>query len=242
MDALSPSRIMEGGLGFWASKTLLSAVELGLFSRLGARAMTGRELQQALDLSPRANPDFFDALVALRFLDREGDGAEARYRNAPEAGAFLDRESPSYVGGFFEMGDARADRFWGGLTGGVRNGRTQKEDKHTGAPVFRQPYSSAERLEQFMEAMAGISAANFAVFAEKFDFARYRTLCDVGGATGQLSVSVAKQHAHVRCVTVDLPEATAIAERRIAAAGLSDRISARSIDFFSDPLPRAAVV
>src|SRR5262249_5215506 len=149
MDALSPSRIMEGGLGFWASKTLLSAVELGLFSRLGARAMTGRELQQALDLSPRANPDFFDALVALRFLDREGDGAEARYRNAPEAGAFLDRASPSYVGGFLEMANGRLYRVWGGLAGALRTGRPQKEIKQTGAPMFPQVYSNAQRLPRY---------------------------------------------------------------------------------------------
>ena len=91
MHALSPSRIMEVGLGFWASKTLLSAVELGLFTELGTKSMTGSELQKALQLDARANPDFFDALVALRFLERDGDGADGRYRNAEDTAAFLDR-------------------------------------------------------------------------------------------------------------------------------------------------------
>ena len=59
--------------------------------------------------------------------------------------------------------------------------------------MFDELYSKPERLEQFMDAMSGISAGNFQAFAEKFDFSRYRTLCDVGGATGQLSMLVAAE-------------------------------------------------
>jgi O-methyltransferase domain/Dimerisation domain len=233
---------MEVGLGFWPSKTLLSAVELGLFTKLGSNSMTGRELQEELGLSTRANPDFFDALVALRFLDRDGDGPDARYRNTPETAVFLDRNNSSYIGGILEMANARLYHFWGDLTEALRTGRPQNEIKHTGAPVFQELYSQPERLEQFMDAMRGLSAANFAAFAEKFDFSRYRTLCDVGGATGQLAMIVAERHPHLRCVTTDMPAVTAIAERKIAAARLSDRVSARSVDFFSEPLPSADVM
>jgi len=239
---LSPSRIMEVGLGFWPAKTLLSAVDLDLFTKLGSDSMTGGELQERLGLSARANPDFFDALVALQFLDRDGDGPGARYRNTPETAVFLDRNTPGYIGGFLEMANSRLYRFWGDLTEALRTGLPQNEIKHTGAPMFHELYSEPERLEQFMKAMTGISAANFAAFAEKFDFSRYQTLCDVGGATGQLSMIVAQRRPHMRCVTMDMPAVTAIAERNIIAAGLSDRVSARSVDFFSEPLPRADVV
>jgi hypothetical protein len=233
---------MDVGMGFWPAKVLLSAVELGLFTTLGAGAMTGPELRAALELHPRADPDFFDALVALRFLDRDGTGPPARYRNTAETAAFLDRSSPQFVGGFLEMANARLYRFWGDLTEGLRTGRPQNEVKHTGRPVFAELYSRPERLEQFMDAMSGISAGNFRSLAERFDFSGYRTLCDVGGATGQLSLFVAERHPHMRCVSADLPEVTRIAERRIAAAGLADRVSARAIDFFADPLPQADVI
>jgi predicted O-methyltransferase YrrM len=233
---------MEVGLGFWPSKTLLSAVELGLFTKLGSNSMTGPELQKELGLSLRANPDFFDALVALRFLERDGDGPEARYRNTPETAVFLDRNNPGYIGGILEMANTRLYRFWGDLTEALRTGLPQNEIKHTGKPVFEELYSQPERLEQFMDAMSGLSAANFAAFAEKFDFSRYQTLCDVGGATGQLAMLVAARHPHLRCITTDMPAVTAIAERKIAAAGLSDRVSARAVDFFSEPLPRADVI
>ncbi len=88
MTTVSPARIMEIGMAFWPAKTLLSALELGLFTSLGGGAMTGAELQAASGLHPRANPDFFDTLVALRFLERDGDGPDARYRNTHETAVF----------------------------------------------------------------------------------------------------------------------------------------------------------
>ena len=242
MLTLSPARIMEVGMAFWPAKVLLSAIEVGVFTTLGGTAMTGAELQRELKLHPRANPDFFDTLVALRFLERDGDGAEARYRNTLDTALFLDRNSPEFMGGFLEMANARLYRFWGDLTEGLRTGSPQNEIKHTGQPMFAELYSRPERLEQFMDAMAGISAANFRAFAEKFDFSSYRTMCDVGGATGQLSMFVARAHSHMTCVSTDLPAATRIAERRISAAGLAGRVSTRPLDFFAEPLPNADVI
>lgn len=242
MNPPSPSRIMEVGMAFWPAKVLLSAVGLGLFTRLGARGMTGLELQDALGLHARSNPDFFDTLVALRFLERDGNGPEARYRNTEETAYFLDRNSPHFIGGFLEMAEGRLYRFWGDLTEALQTGKPQNEIKHTGASMFAELYSQPERLQLFMDAMSGVSAANFQALAEKFDFSGYRTLCDVGGASGQLSMFVARKHPHLRCISADLPPATRIAEQKIAAAGLAERISAVSLDFFAEPLPKADVI
>jgi 2-polyprenyl-3-methyl-5-hydroxy-6-metoxy-1,4-benzoquinol methylase len=242
MNTVTPERILQVGMGFWPAKVLLSAVELELFTVLGSAAMTGAELQKRLALHPRANPDFFDTLVALKFLDRDGDGAAARYRNSAETAAFLDKASPQFMGGFLEMANARHYRFWGSLTEALRTGLPQNEIKHTGKSVFAELYSKPERLEQFLDAMAGISAGNFHSLAEKFDFSRYATLCDVGGASGQLSMIVAGRHPNIRCVSADLPQATAIAQKKIKAAGLGDRITTKALDFFLDPLPKADVI
>jgi len=242
MEQLTPARIMDVGMGFWPTKTLLSAVELGLFTCLEHRALTGAELQQALGLHGRANPDFFDTLVALRFLERDGDGAEARYRNTAETALFLNRKSPQFIGGFLEMANARLYPFWGSLTEALQTGQPQNEMKHGQKAMFEELYSKPERLEQFMDAMVGISAGNFQVFAAKFDFSRYTTLCDVGGANGLLSILVAQAHPHLRCISADLPAVTVIAANKIAALGLSDRVSVQPLDFFADPLPRADVI
>src|SRR5262249_35805481 len=161
MTDLSPARIMEVGMAFWPAKVLLSAVELELFTKLGANALTGGELRTVLGLHPRADPDFFDALVALRFLERDGTGPEARYRNTAETAQSLARHNPQFSGGSLEMANARLYRFWGDLTESLRTGRPQNEIKHTGQPMFAELYSRPERLQQFMNAMSGISAGDF---------------------------------------------------------------------------------
>jgi len=242
MNTLSPARIMEVGMGFWPAKALLSAIDLGVFTALGTKSLTGQELQDELGLHQRANPDFFDTLVALKFLERDGDGPKSKYRNTPETALFLDRNSPQFMGGFLEMANARLYRYWGDLSEALRTGSPQNEIKHTGTSMFEELYSVPERLEQFMDAMSGISAGNFHALAEKFDFSPYKTLCDVGGATGQLSMIVAQKHTHLQCISADLPPATAIAQSKIAAANLSDRITAQPIDFFAQPLPKADVI
>ena len=241
-SVLSPARIMEVGMAFWPAKVLLSAVKLGLFTELGKGEKTGAELREALGLHPRSDPDFFDTLVALRFLERDGDGSQAKYRNTAETGAFLDRNSPAFVGGFLEMANDRLYPFWGNLVDGLKTGHAQNETRDGGKGVFEELYSQPERLEQFMDAMAGISTGNFQAFAEKFDFSKYKTLTDVGGATGLLSMLVAKQNPHMTCTTTDLPAATDIARRKIAEAGLSARVKAEPIDFFKDPIRPADVV
>ena len=89
-DPLDPSQIMQLGGGFMASKTLLSAIELELFTHLASTALTGSEIKDRLGLHPRAVPDFPDALLALGMLVRDGDGPDVRYAKTPETAAFLD--------------------------------------------------------------------------------------------------------------------------------------------------------
>ena len=241
-EQVDPSQIMQVGMGFLASKTLLSAVELELFTKLGDDQMTGSQIAQMLELHPRAIPDFPDALVALELLEREGDGSDALYRNTGATGVFLDKTSPAYIGGILEMSNARLYRFWGDLTEALQSGAPQNEIKHTGKAMFEELYSDPDRLEQFMNAMAGISLGPFSALAEKFDFSKYKTLCDVGGATGQLSIIVAGRHPHMRCTSFDLPVVEPIAKRTIEAAGLDERVTAVGGDFFTDPLPGADVI
>ncbi len=238
----NPSKIFETGVAFWSSKVLLTAVELGVFTTLGNRAMTGEALRQVLKLHPRGIFDFLDTLVSLGFLERDGDGVLGRYRNTPDTAQFLDKNQPGYVGGMLEMLNARLFGYWNDLGPALRTGKPQNEIKHTGSSLFAALYADPAGLEQFMSAMHGISRPNFQAFAEKFDFSRYQTLCDVGGATGLLSTLVAKQHPHLKCLSFDLPQVQPIADRHIAEAALASRITTVAGDFLKDPLPRADVI
>ena len=243
MSSPTPERILQTGMAFWGSKALLSAVELGLFTTLAQDGpLSGEQLRERLGLHPRAVPDFPDTLLALGFLERDGDGESATYRNTAETAAFLDRRSPAYVGGILEMANARLYPFWGDLTEALKTGRPQNEIKHSGEPMFAKLYEDPARLEQFMAAMSGISAGNFTLLAERFDFRPYRTLADIGGATGQLACIVAARHPQLACTTFDMPADPEIARRHIERRGLAQRVDARPIDFFSDPFPRADVI
>jgi hypothetical protein len=239
---LDPSPILQTAFGFWQSKVLLTAVEMGLFTKLANQRLTGAELGSRLKLHPRGTADFFDALVAMKFLGREGDGPQAKYFNMPEGALFLDEASPRYIGGILAMLNARLFRFWNDLPEALRTGRPQNEIKHGQKGLFEELYSDLPRLEQFMGAMTGLSRINFEAFAEKFDFSRFQTLCDVGGATGLLSVEVAKRHPHLKCISFDLPVVEPIATKHIAAAGLENRVTAMSGDFFKDRLPQADII
>lgn len=241
-DRPEPSRLFDIGMGFWPAKTLLSAVELDVFTHLGAESMSGEEIGDRLGLHSRAIYDFLDSLVALRILERDGDGPAGRYRNGIEAAAFLDKNSPSYVGGFLEMANARLYRFWADLTEALKTGQPQNEVKLTGKPMFEEVYHDPARLEQFLSAMSGVSLAPFRELAERVDFSRYSTLCDIGGATGQLCMILARRYPQLRCTTFDLPKVSSIAEKVVAAAGMSDRVAVASGDFFDDPFPRADVI
>lgn len=240
---LNPAAILQTAFGFWNSKVLLTAVEFGVFTQLtGRRRMTGEELGGELQLHPRGIADFFDALVAMKFLDREGDGPQAKYFNTPEGDLFLDENSPRYIGGILVMLNDRLFKFWNDLPEALRTGLPQNEAKHGQQGVFEELYADPPRLEQFMQAMTGLSRMNFEAFADKFDFSNFETLCDVGGATGLLSIEVAQRHPHLKCVSFDLPPVEPIARKHIAAAGLTDRIDTATGDFFQDPLPQADVI
>ncbi len=236
------SPILATAFAFWSSKVLLTAVEFGVFTRLGSRRVTGTELGADLGMHPRGISDFFDALVAMGFLDREGDGPSATYFNTPAGSMYLDRASSRYVGGILEMLNARLFRFWHDLPEALRTGQPQNEAKHGQKGIFEELYAELPKLEQFMGAMTGLSRINFEAFAGKFDFSRYQSLCDIGGATGLLCIEVAKKHPHLACKSFDLPPVEPIAKKSIAAAGLGDRVGTVAGDFFNDPLPKADVI
>src|SRR3954451_9356804 len=125
----TPEQILQIGFGFLASKTLLSAVELDLFSVLGSAQLTAAEIAERVGLHDRSRSDFLDALVSLGLLDRAGDEAQRRYANTAATAAFLDKASPAYIGGILEMVNARLYGFWGSLTDALRTGRPQNEAK-----------------------------------------------------------------------------------------------------------------
>jgi hypothetical protein len=236
--SLTPERIMQLGLGFWGSKALLSAIELGLFTELANSPLNADELTARLKLHQRSARDFYDALVALGMLERDG----GLYRNAPDSDFFLVRGKPTYIGGLLEMANERLYTFWGSLTEGLKTGQPQNELKSGSAGLFETIYGDPERLRQFLGAMTGLSMGASKAIAEKFPWRQYKTVVDVGGAQGGLLVQVCGAHPHVTGVNFDLPVVGPVFEDYVAASGLSNRLRFVPASFFEEELPTADVI
>jgi len=229
---------MQLGLGFWASKTLLSAIELGLFTKLANGPLSAAELTTRLNLHQRSAKDFFDTLVSLGMLERESD----RYQNTAETAQFLVRTSPSYIGGMLEMANERLYPFWGSLTEALHTGAPQNEAKTGGPGLFENLYSDPNKLRLFLGAMTGLSFGSARAIAEKFPWKDYKTVVDVGGAQGGLLVQVCLAHSHLRGTNFDLPMVGPIFDEYAASHGLSDRLKFQNGNFFKEPLPSADVI
>ena len=90
--------------------------------------------------------------------------------------------------------------------------------------------------------MTGFQAANFQQLAEKFDFSRFSSISDIGGALALLSRTLGARHDHLTFTTFDLPPVAPLAQKQIDKAGMADRIQVISGDFFEDELPKADVI
>ena len=235
---LTPDHILQTGLAFWSSKTLLSAVEMEIFTELAKHPGDLATLQGRLGLHPRGARDFLDALVALGFLQRGDDGI---YRNTPDTELFLDKSKPSYIGGILEMANHRLYPFWGSLTTALRTGEAQNESKG-GHDPFTALYADPAKLREFLRAMSGVSrGANMAI-AQKFPWGEYRSCADIGTAQGDLVTQIALAQPHLQGIGFDLPEVGPIFDDYVASNGLDARVRFAGGSFFTDELPKADVL
>jgi len=237
-EHVTPEHILQVGLGFWASKVLLSAVEMRLFTELAQRPEDLQTLGARLGLHSRSARDFFDTLVALGFLERRG----GKYFNTPATDLYLDRRKPSYVGGLLEMANHRLYGFWGHLTEALRTGKPQNEIRTGAAPVFEALYADPARLREFLAAMSGISRGAALAIAAKFPWKNYATFVDVGTAQGDTAAQIALAHPHVSGTGFDLAEVGPIFDEYVGRLGLSGRLKFQAGSFFDVPLPKADVV
>lgn len=239
MPDLSPDRILQVGFGFWASKTLLTAVEMGVFTHLAQEPGDLHSVSQRLQLHSRSARDFLDTLVALQFLERDPAGV---YRNTRDADAFLDRNKPSYIGGILEMCSARLFKFWQTLPEALRTGEAQNEAKAGGGDFFGELYADPKRLKEFLRAMSGLSRGANMRIAQLIDWSKYKTFVDVGTAQGDLAVQIAKAHHHLTGTGYDLIKAKEHFEDYAKETGVASRLKFAAGDFFKDPIPKADVV
>jgi hypothetical protein len=234
----TPDHILQVGFSFWACKVLLSAIELELFTELAKHPLNGAELQGRLGLHPRSARDFFDALIATGFLDRDGD----TYRNTPATDLYLDKRRPTYIGGILEMCNRRLYAFWSHLTEALRTGRPQNEARDGSMSLFEALYADPARLKEFLRAMTGLSNGANRIIARQFPWSSYRTFADIGTAQGDLAVQIASHNPHLEGIGFDLPEIAPIFEEYAEQSGVAARLRFQPGDFFKVPFPQVDVI
>lgn len=243
---LNPSKIMQIGMGYWASKVLLTAVKFELFTLLARQSLSSKEIKQQLHLncSDRHVFDWLDALVSLGFLERKGLLESAQYSNAEDTDFFLDKNKGSYMGGILEMANNRLYHHWNYLDEGLLTGKQQNESRNSAGNMdfFTELYKDERALQEFMDAMSSIQKANFMTLVKQFPFDQYKTLLDVGGADGWLSIQICLHHPNIHCISFDLPPVQPLANKKIEAFHLTDRIETVGGDFLKSAFPKADVI
>jgi len=222
--------------GFWASKTLATAVELDLFTQLSGRGVDIHELRQLLEIDPRPAEMLLSGCASLGLLEKRGE----RYYNSPLSEEFLVRGKPYYFGGVITLLDRRLYLPWNRLPEAIKTNRAQTWGDQPG--IFEAMSANPEEQRIFTEGMHSFSVQSGEAVAAAFDFLPYAHLLDVGGGSGAYCIEAARRYPHLRATVFDLPTALEIAREKIAEAGFSDRIKTHPGDFFNEALPKGADV
>jgi len=220
-----PDDVLEVFLGFWIARTVMAAVELGVFDVLeGEQGLVLEEAQARLRLSARPARALLDTCVATGLLEKE----DGRYRNAPPASRYLVAGS-EYSLRNYVLDERWCWPSWGRLEDALRaNAQLLPEDEE-GYHAFPEEF--------FLDFLHGHSLAMGERLAAAVDLGATRRIMDVGGGSGAVSIALCRANPHLGAVVLDQPPVTARAAGHIAAAGLSDRISTRPANLFEDPLP-----
>lgn len=235
---LGAGGILQLGTAFWASKVLLSAVELDVFTALAEMGPSDADtVARRVGLHKRSASDFLDALVALGMLRR----LDGTYDCTSSTSAYLDRNKPGYVGGFLEMANARIYQQWGNLTDALRTGRPQYQGSSEN-DIFTALYSDDAGVREIAEAMGSAAALMGGGLARRFSWDRYESFVDVGGSAGGVAAQIALSHTHLKGRCFDLPALEPIFAEKTDASGLGERLTFHAGNFFVDPLPAADVI
>lgn len=241
-EAATVDDILEIGLSYWTGKTLMAAVELGLFSELAEQPMDAEALRIRLSLGKRMVEDFFDSLVAMGMLER----VDGKYRNAPVAATYLDRNKPeSYVGGMLSVANKEWYQLWDHALLGLRTGKAMSDlsrSRSGSKNPYEKLYSDEERKRSFARAMQGGSLGASAALADQFPWKEYQTVVDIGCSSGALLAQQLRTHPHLKGIGFDMPPLAPVVAETAERDGLTDRMSFVGGDFFSDDLPEAEVI
>lgn len=237
-DQVDPLNIMLSGWSFMKTKILQAAIQLDVFTPLSKEPLTEPELRERLGLHPRATRDFLDTLVGMHVLERD---EHERYSTTPDAERYLAQDKGTYLGSFLDMTVNFLSPAFDGLVDTLKTGRAHDEDENGEVP-FAQIWQNPMALQFFFTGMDTMNGTIGPELARVFDWSRYESFVDCGGARGNLASAIAQAHPHLRGGVFDLPPVKAFFKQLVTDRGVADRVTFHPGDFFVDALPEADVL
>jgi acetylserotonin N-methyltransferase len=229
-----PALVLDLIESFRRSKTMFAAVSLGVFDALAAAPRTLGSLATELQANSDSLERLLDACVGLQLLRRRGD----KYENTPAATAFLTNASPYRLTGYINYSNDAMWKLWANLEDAVRDGTHRWQQTYGwDGPIFSHFFRTDEAKREFLMGMHGFGLISSPHVVSAFDLGRFRTLVDLGGATGHLAIAACERYPELRAVVFDLPDAVGLAAEVVGASHVAERIKIVAGDFFIDPLP-----
>ncbi|MDZ4688200.1 MAG: class I SAM-dependent methyltransferase [Planctomycetaceae bacterium] len=234
--APDPAIVLDLIEAYRRSKSMFAAVELGVFDALSSGPQTAVELAAAVSAHADSLRRLLDACVALGLLARDGD----RYHNTDMAAAYLTTTSPRRFTGYIKYSNTAGWKLWEHLADAVREGSHRWQQAYGwDGPIFSHFFRTEEAAHEFLMGMHGFGVHTSPLVAEAFDLGRFRTLADLGGATGHLVIACCERYPQLSGIVFDLPAVVPLAKQIVAASPAANRIDVIAGDFFTDALPPA---
>jgi acetylserotonin O-methyltransferase len=236
MNPPDPAPILDLIEAFRRSKTMFTAVTMGIFDRLHGASASAAELATSLDADPDAMERLLDGCAALGLLEKH----DGRYANRPAAEIYLWSGSPNTLSGYVEYSDRALYPMWGHLADAVKEGKPRwTQTFGWEGSIFDHFYRTPEARRSFLRGMHGFGMLSSPRVVEAFDLSRFHVLADLGGGTGHLAITACERYTGLAGVVFDLPGAAEMAREHAALSQARDRIQVCEGDFFQDELPAA---
>lgn len=224
-----PTLLIDLATGLWRSQTLTAAIETGLFETLADGGATAPELAERLGIGARPAEILLTACASLGLLEQR----DGRYHNAAVTDRYLVPGRPDYFADYVQMIAKYTAPGWLKATDAVRNDAPSKPVPDPDRSMF----AEGNRPQSFWDGLFAFSTITARHLAKAVDLSGVRRILDVGGGAGATLIELHRQYQHLNGTLLDLPHVCGLAQQRIEAAGMSERIGTVPADFFNDPIP-----
>ena len=236
MTSQDPAIVLDLIEAFRRSKTMFTAVSLGVFEQLARGRMSASELALVLKCNADALGRLLDGCAGLGLLRREGE----QYAITDVAQTYLVSSSPDTLAGYVTYSDRSLFKLWSNLEDAVREGTNRWEQTFgSRESLFAHFFQNDGSTRNFLSGMHGFGQIASSQIVETFDLSEFQRMADLGGATGHLCIAACERYPHLQATVFDLPQVERFANEHLQRSSARERLHFKAGDFFKDDLPAA---